>query len=89
MSREEFQTYWLTTHAELVKALPYVVRYVQNHVVDDSVTHMDGIVELWFESRADMLAAFASDIGKKLRADDDNFIGEIEMTGVDEHIIIP
>jgi uncharacterized protein (TIGR02118 family) len=65
LSREEFQRYWIETHAPLVKARAEVLgirRYVQVHTVDDERlagiaavrgslgTEYDGIAELWFDS---------------------------------------
>lgn len=62
MSREEFQKYWLETHAELGKNIPGVKRYVQVHTLGGELAQMlaeghpsgkaeafDGVAELWFE----------------------------------------
>ena len=71
LTREEFQTYWRGTHADLVaKHAPVlgIKRYVQLHTrttaVDEglrasrgSPEPFDGIAELWFESEAAIAAA--------------------------------
>jgi uncharacterized protein (TIGR02118 family) len=56
LSREEFQHYWSTTHAPLVRSVADVLgieRYQQVHTVaeDPSYTALafDGVAELWFD----------------------------------------
>ena len=65
LSREEFQAYWRTTHAPLVRAHAEALgirRYVQVHSIDDAVSMavagsrarspepFDGVAELWLDS---------------------------------------
>ncbi len=70
LSREEFQKYWLETHAPLVAERADVLkikRYVQVHTADLAGLHgafqkrnggapapFDGVAELWFDSLDDM-----------------------------------
>ena len=62
MSLEEFQKYWLETHADFGKKIPGVKRYVQVHALSGELAEMmaaghpagknetfDGVAELWFE----------------------------------------
>ena len=53
MAVEEFQTYWLTRHPEVVTRLPGVRRYVQSHTRPAAYRTRepiyDGIAELSFE----------------------------------------
>ncbi|GAB4341342.1 MAG: hypothetical protein Kow0099_17950 [Candidatus Abyssubacteria bacterium] len=62
LSREQFQNYWLETHAEFGKNIPGVKRYVQAHTLGGELAEMlaaghpagknepfDGVAELWFE----------------------------------------
>ncbi len=62
MSVEEFQKYWLETHAEFGANIPVVKRYVQTHALRGELAEMmaeghpagknepfDGVAELWFE----------------------------------------
>lgn len=70
LSREEFQAYWLGTHAALVKSVAAQIgalRYVQSHafpskVADSSnaarnsaIEPFDGITEFWWQAEADLL----------------------------------
>lgn len=65
LSRAEFQTYWLSTHAPLVRERATLLkcrRYVQVHTLDLAGLHeafqrrnggapeaFDGVAELWFD----------------------------------------
>lgn len=56
MSREEFQRYWIETHAPLVAGVADVLgitRYQQVHTVKEDPTRtapaFDGVAELWFD----------------------------------------
>lgn len=70
MTHEEFVRWWLDEHVPLASALPNVRRVVLN-VVDDGYDEagVDGISELWFESRDDFDSAYASEVGKATAAD--------------------
>ncbi len=71
LSREDFQRYWLETHAPLVAARAStlgIVKYEQLHAGFDALSAairvsrtapepFDGIAEIWFESEAAMAAA--------------------------------
>ena len=67
-SREEFRAWWLERHAPLAATLPGVRRLVFN-VVDGDDAPFDGVSELWFDTRADFDAAYATDIGRAVAAD--------------------
>jgi uncharacterized protein (TIGR02118 family) len=79
MSLEEFSTYWRYKHATLIAATPGLRRYVQNHVVPESLAHhepaADGSAEAWFEDMAAFEAATESEAWKVAVADAPNFIG--------------
>lgn len=65
LSPAEFERYWVETHAPLVSAsLPRLRKYVVNVVVSRSVgaddPRIDGVVEMYWDSNADMEAAYAS-----------------------------
>ena len=62
MSVEEFQQYWLETHADFGKNIPGVKRYIQVHALGGDIAELmaaghpagrneafDGVAELWFE----------------------------------------
>ena len=59
LSREEFQSYWSTTHAPLVSSVADVLGitgYQQVHTVREDPTRVapafDGVAELWFDAAA-------------------------------------
>jgi hypothetical protein len=64
LTTEEFQTYWLNSHAGLVRsvraAIPTMIRYVQSHTVFGPLTDAvresrgagepyDGVAEIWID----------------------------------------
>ena len=67
-NREEFQEWWLERHAPLARQLPGLQRLVFN-VVEAEDAPCDGVSELWFDSREDFDAAYASEVGKATAAD--------------------
>lgn len=82
LSREEFQTYWRSTHAPLVKAHADALgirRYVQVHSIDDAISlavagsrhspePFDGVAELWLDSLDALMASGGSDAGRAAAA---------------------
>ena len=78
LSRQAFQTYWLETHAPLVKSHRKALRirrYVQTHALTTELNDMiragrnapemyDGVAELWWDSFADLEAATSSPEGQ-------------------------
>lgn len=70
MSHEDFASWWLVEHSRLAVSLPAVRRIVFN-VVEEGYDEagVDGIAELWFDSRADFDAAYADELGKGVAAD--------------------
>jgi uncharacterized protein (TIGR02118 family) len=79
LSREEFQRYWREQHGPLVArhadALRFQ-RYVQVHTRTDEVNSVlrdsrggppefDGVAELWWRDRDDLLAAVATEAGQR------------------------
>ncbi len=67
-SREEFRAWWLERHAPLARSLPGLRRLVFNVVEGDDAPY-DGVSELWFDTRDDFDAAYATDIGRAVAAD--------------------
>lgn len=94
---EVFAHEWKVVHAELVKKLPGVLGYRQNlithrespkgNVVDYDGLPIDGIVELWFESK-DTLDAFSSPQGVEAMKHAETFIDEITTFLVDVHVVV-
>jgi uncharacterized protein (TIGR02118 family) len=80
LTHEQFVQHWMTTHATLCKKLPGLRRYSVNLVDRGRFPKFDydGFSELWFDSEADLHAAFASPEGKVLLADLPNFTSQID-----------
>lgn len=92
LSREEFQRYWFENHAPLVRKHAEALRiqrYVQMHSASDELDEVlratrggpegyDGVAELWWKNREDMLAATQSPegvaAGRELLEDERRFI---------------
>src|SRR5947208_7248130 len=76
MSREEFATYWTTTHAALGRKVPGIVRCDVNLAPDLSGNGRelpyDGFAEAWFESLEAMRASAASRELDMVLADEEN-----------------
>ena len=67
-TRERFHRWWLDEHVAHGKKLPNLRKY-RVCLVTGSTSHegrepWDGIAELWFDDRAALEAAWASDIGR-------------------------
>jgi uncharacterized protein (TIGR02118 family) len=72
LTAADFRRYLKQIHAPLATALPRLRAYKQNHVADDSKRPhpgWDAIVELYFDSRECMEAAWASPQGAASDAD--------------------
>ena len=82
LSREEFQRYWLETHAPLVRANSEplgIRRYVQVHTLPDDFNMAlrasrgapepyDGVAELWYDSLQAIAAATSTPEGRAAAA---------------------
>ncbi|MCZ4281340.1 EthD family reductase [Kiloniella laminariae] len=86
-THEEFAQWWLQGHRPLAEQLPGLKRAVFNLAQKDPASDYDGVSELWFESKADFDAAYASDIGKAVARDSLDNVASRTRLFVDEHII--
>jgi uncharacterized protein (TIGR02118 family) len=88
ISRDEFMQHWQQVHARIAAEdrdfWSRVRKYVQNYVTPASQQPAwDGVVELWFDSQAELDAAFSGEETKKgLIADLDNFVDQTSMISV-------
>jgi len=79
LTREAFQDYWKTRHADLIRSLADVLgatRYVQSHTYNDPINAgiarsrglglepFDGITELWWPGEAAFMASVSSPEGR-------------------------
>jgi len=90
MTVDEFQTYWLESHANLVRslrdAIPSMRRYVQSHTIVGPATDglrasrgtgepYDGVTEVWFDDAPVAAGTDASiEAGRRLLEDELSFI---------------
>ena len=81
--RAIFSEYWQGIHGGLVRNLPGIRCYIQNHIQEDfkspleapGVYAADGFVELYFDDDKTMVQAFSSEGAKALLTDEPNFLG--------------
>lgn len=93
MSVEDFQAYWRTDHADVVKHLPGLRRYHQSHALLGGYRKgdliYDGIAEIWVDD-VDALRAMADTPAyDAVLRDEENFIDRPKMAMIltQEHII--
>lgn len=90
MSHEEFVHWWLDEHVPIASALPNVRKAVLN-VVDEGYdeTGIDGVGELWFDSREDFDDANASEAGRAMAADAIAHVSRRVRLIVTDHDVTP
>ncbi|MGB8859473.1 MAG: EthD domain-containing protein [Ilumatobacteraceae bacterium] len=86
MTHEDFLAWWLTEHAPLAAQLPDVRRIVFNPTAEHD--DIDGVSELWFDSRASFDAAYSSELGKQVAADSMAHVRSRVRLFVEEHAIV-
>ncbi len=87
MSPAEFTSWWLNEHAPLAAGLPGARRVVFNTV--DDTTEIDGISELWFDTKADFEAAYATPLGQAVAADSIAHVRRRVRLFVEENVVVP
>ena len=93
MSVEEFQTYWRFTHAEVVKQLPHVKRYVQSHPLIGGYRKggllYDGLAEIWVDDTNILREMATTNAYRDIVEDEENFIDRQSLTLIltEEHVI--
>lgn len=88
LSHEDFVQWWTGEHAPLARQLPGVRRIVFNPVLDPEPAGIDGIAELWFDSKNDFIAAYETDLGKAVAADSMAHVSSRVRMFVDEVSIL-
>jgi uncharacterized protein (TIGR02118 family) len=83
MSRADFRAHWRDVHGAIAVRMPGVRKYVQNHVAADDAA-FDGFAEMWFDSPADMQAAFTSEAAQEAARDAANFLSGQQVVLVEE-----
>lgn len=87
MSREAFAEWWLGAHAPLARQLPGL-RDARFNLVDGDANGVDGISELWFDTREAFDAAYASELGIRVAADSMANVSARQRLFVAEHRIL-
>jgi uncharacterized protein (TIGR02118 family) len=93
MSVEAFQEHWRSAHADVVKKLPGLRRYVQSHTLASGYRKgepaWDGIAELVFDSTDALRALAGTPENAAVQADEARFIDRTAMATLvtDEHVI--
>ncbi len=89
MSHAEFAQWWLHEHDSIAAALPKIRKAVFNEVADGfDETGIDGVAELWFDTREDFDAAYASEIGKATAQDSLAHVSGRVRLIVSENIVV-
>ena len=97
LTHEQFVEHWVRIHAPLAHHVPGLLRYVQSHILEERTrpdipsldVEVDGVAELWYESREAMARALASPEAKALHAEGALFIGRIKTFTIEEKVVIP
>jgi len=90
---DAFQEHWRTEHAELIRLLPGVRRYVQSHplveMYEDEEPVYDGVAELWGEDSQAFRDIAGSDAYAAVQIDEEKFLDRAatELVLTEEHII--
>jgi uncharacterized protein (TIGR02118 family) len=89
MSKEDFERHWTTTHAALARRLPGIrgCRINIARPAPGETLPWDGVGEVWFDSEAEMEAAFEA-MADEFAADRALFIGEAVRFVVEEHVVV-
>ena len=94
ISVDAFQAHWRGQHADFVRQLPGIRRYVQNHVIPEGYTQggadYDGVAEAWFDDTDAMRATLGTPEYEAIRADEVHFIDAESMGTIlcDEEFVL-
>ena len=89
MTHAEFAQWWLQGHDSMAAALPKIRKVVFNEVADGfDEAGVDGVAELWFDTRADFDAAYATEIGKATAQDSLDHVSSRVRLIVSENTIV-
>jgi uncharacterized protein (TIGR02118 family) len=89
MTRVQCHEYWKNVHAPKVLGCPRMMqplrRYVQSHSLEEPIPGLkpmryDGLAELWFDNKEDLLKSFGSQYMERVNPDEPNFVNLEEST---------
>lgn len=83
-THDEFVKYWQEVHGPIARDVKQIRRYVQSEYIDEVIRKdvpeitlpVDGVAEVWYDSKESMLEARQSPQGKALLADGAKFVGQ-------------
>ena len=79
LTRDEFLHKWNVEHPVLVRKLPGIRRYRQNAAIEHRTEWpFNGMAELWFDSVADVKAAYAGEEAKELFHHEEEFLERMQ-----------
>ena len=91
MSTEEFQDYWLSRHAPIVRdGYEHLKGYVVNvvtRVPEGQEAPYDGVAELSWDDREGFSADMKSEVAKRSTDDIQNFAGAMGLLFIDQAIV--
>ena len=97
MDRDAFRHAWFVEHAELVTKFPAIRGYHQHLItarlpgpagIADAGVDCQGVLEMWFDTVADMDAAFASPAGQAGARHASTFLSAITTYVVEEVLVL-
>ena len=89
MTHAEFAQWWLQKHDSMAGALPKIRKVVFNEVADGfDESGIDGVAELWFDTREDFDAAYATETGKATAQDSLDHVSSRVQLIVSENTIV-
>jgi uncharacterized protein (TIGR02118 family) len=96
---DAFRAYWRDQHGPLAARAPNLREYWQNHVTDRLQRGIDfargpwafdGFSQLYFDDARQAHRAFnESDMAAPLIADENRFLGELNIVTVEQHVVVP
>lgn len=88
LTSEDFLRYWNVEHPAFVRRLPGIRRYRQNPAIEHGKEWpFSGMAELWFDSVADVRAAYAGDEARELLAHEQEFLDSVQWFLAEEREI--
>lgn len=93
LTTAEFQDHWLCNHTQVIRLLPGVLRYVQNHPLPESYAGgealFDGIAELWGEDTNAFRNMAADAAYADVLADEKAFLDRdsLQLVMTSEHLV--
>ncbi|MGI9295346.1 MAG: EthD family reductase [Pseudomonadales bacterium] len=88
LSREDFIRWWLETHKPLALQLPGLKKMCIN-ISQNEDAEYDGASELWFDSEAAFINAYATPLGQRVAADSLSMVSRRDRLFVEEVSLEP